>query len=1077
VPSGLIAAARAEARAARQLHTVPRWLRGLPTASGLIAVALGVAVVIGWATGNRTLIQISPSLRAVTMNTAIALIALGVSMVLKARGHVPRVATTLSLAVAILMLATLVEWVFGVSLGIDQLLVRDHIDRTVPGRLSPYTAVGFSLIAGALITRDSRWPRLCVGCVFGAVSCTLLASIGFAYGASALRGAANVSGLAPPTLAAMFVLCAALAVLRPERLPLVTLLRRGTAGDFTRRLLPVAVLSPLALGGASLAGELEGLYDLRYEVALFAWAMVIVLSFFVLRTARAIGERETAQLGADAEIDAARSDIDAFFSLSLDAMIIANVDGYYLRVNPAFASMLGFTVDELLANPINELVHPEDAALSRERFASLVSGTDVAQRENRYRCKDGSYRWMLWTASGSDERGRIYASGKDVTHRHEMEERLRESEGQALEAARLKSEFVASMSHELRTPLNGVVGMTDLLRDTALDRRQRNYVDALALSSEALLAVISDVLDFSKMEAGHLDLDLTEFDLRNLVEEATLMLAAQAHGKGLEISHWVELELPEIVLGDRARLRQILLNLLSNAVKFTGAGEVALRVTRSGGDELRFAVDDTGIGIEEDKIAALFAAFSQADQSTTREYGGTGLGLAISRRLVELMGGAIGVEPRTSGGSRFWFSVALPAVAGPTTRARSRDDLRGRRILAVDDNATNRTILDHYLQSWGATSESHELPIAALDALAAAAHEGEPFELAVLDFNMPQMDGIALARAIRELPALRALPLVILSSGPIDPADCEGLEISSILSKPTRQAELYVALSDAIAGRNNSQPADAPTAAPAAKDRGLVVLVAEDNAINYTLADALLAKLGLRTELAHDGREAVAMAAARDYSAIFMDCQMPLLDGFAATRAIRAAEKGSRVPIVAMTALSLTGDRERCVAAGMNDYLSKPISIEALEAVVSRWLPASEAATTIGAPAPDAAGATDGAREDADGVLDLATVERIRGSLTSEKCDALVASFDEQQQACVTEIGAAISRGDGAEVRRVAHKLKGSSASLGARRLRAYCQDLELGENGYAVPGDAQLAQLRALAVEAGQALRSALTV
>jgi PAS domain S-box-containing protein len=804
--------------------------------------------------------------------------------------------------------------------------------------------------------------------------------------------------------------------------------------------------------------------------------MVIVLSFFVLRTARAIGERETAQRGADAEIDSARSDIDAFFSLSRDAMIIANVDGYYVRVNPAFAQMLGFTVAELLARPANELVHPDDAALSRERFASLVAGTEIAQRENRYRCKDGTYRWMLWTASAADERGRVYASGKDVTERHAMEERLRESEGQALEAARLKSEFVASMSHELRTPLNGVVGMTDLLRDTALDRRQRDYVDALALSSEALLAVISDVLDFSKMEAGHLDLDLTEFDLRNLAEEATLMLAAQAHGKRLEISHWVEPELPEIVLGDRARLRQILLNLLSNAVKFTRAGEVALRVTRPRGDELRFAVDDTGIGIVEDKVAALFAAFSQADQSTTREYGGTGLGLAISRRLVELMGGAIGAEPRADGGSQFWFSVALPAVAGPVTRARSRDDLRGRRILAVDDNATNRTILDHYLQVWGATSESHELPIAALDALAAAAHEGEPFELAVLDFNMPEMDGIALARAIRKLPALRPLRLVILSSGPIDPADCDGLEISSILSKPTRQAELYAALSDALAGRQ-SQPDDTPTTAPVAKERGLVVLVAEDNAINYTLADALLAKLGLRTEVAHDGREAVEMAAARDYAAIFMDCQMPLLDGFAATRAIRSAEKGSRVPIVAMTALSLTGDRERCVAAGMNDYLSKPISIEALEAVISRWLPASEAASTIAAPAPDEAGATDGAGEGAGGVLDLATVERIRASLTAEKCDALVASFDEQQQACVADIGAAITSGDGAEVRRLAHKLKGSSASLGALRLRAYCQELELGENGYAAPGDPQLAQLRALAEEAGQALRSALTV
>jgi two-component system, sensor histidine kinase and response regulator len=642
----------------------------------------------------------------------------------------------------------------------------------------------------------------------------------------------------------------------------------------------------------------------------------------------------------------------------------------------------------------------------------------------------------------------------------------------ALAAARAKADFLATMSHEIRTPMNGVLGMLDLLLDTPLTPTQKEHARTAHRSAESLLAIINDILDFSKIEAGKLDLETIDFDLRNTLEEVTSLLAERASAKGLELVSLVRPDVPDMVRGDPGRLRQVLLNLAGNAIKFTAEGEVILRAKLASESEdvvvVRFEVSDTGIGLTAEAQARLFQPFSQADASTTRRYGGTGLGLAICRQLTELMGGEIGVKSEPGEGSTFWFTASFTrGTAAPLVSLPER--LSGARILVVDDHKLSRTVLQQHLTSWGVQSSLAENGLQAFDLLRTAARQGHNYNVAIVDMQMPGMDGLALAQLIRGEPGLASTSLILLSSTamPGQARQAEAAGFSAFLTKPVRQSALYDCLATVLAVpaspashrrssgafRRISGPARLITEhqlAEARAARRARILVAEDNEVNQQVAVGMLEAMGHRVDVVSDGKEAVTAVGKTAYDLIFMDCQMPGMDGFEATAAIRRqATDGPRVPIVAMTANAMQGDRERCLVAGMDDYLSKPVSRERLQDVVDRWVPHAVPAGKAEQPEP---------AEEPVQPFNMGQLESIVGRDVTLKRRYLEL-FETTTRPLLSRLGAAVTARDSDGLRRTAHELKGSCGSIGAVQMAHLSGRLERLDVHEAWPAAEQLYQ------------------
>ena len=645
---------------------------------------------------------------------------------------------------------------------------------------------------------------------------------------------------------------------------------------------------------------------------------------------------------------------------------------------------------------------------------------------------------------------------------------------QAEEASRAKSQFVANMSHEIRTPMNGVIGMIDLLQNTELTPKQRRFVEAAHRSAESLLGLINDILDFSKIDAGKLTLETIPFDLHQTLDDVGELLAESAQRKGLELACLVENNAVTDLLGDPGRLRQILINLMGNAIKFTERGEVVVRA--SGIEQtpeavlLRFEVKDTGIGINPEAQARIFSAFMQADGSTTRHYGGTGLGLAIVRQLVEMMGGSVGVESEPGKGSTFWFTVRFGRQP-PGSRSKSlpRHDLRGLRVLIVDDNATNRDILRHQTQSWGMHEESVEDGFRALEKMRAAAARGTAFDLVILDMMMPGMDGLDLARAIKAEPAIAAPHLVMLTSVGLhgDATEARASGIDGYLSKPVRQSELYNCIATVMGkAASDGMLITRHNVSTPPRHSNARLLLAEDNPVNQEVATGMLEMLGYRADVAADGQEVIEALARGSYDLILMDCQMPRLDGYEATRVIRRQEQAGqkkRIPIVALTANVMAEDRERCLKSGMDDYLPKPLSREELEHVLARWLGpshASETPASVENPPPTAPPSeTPAMQED---LLDHKTLNAIRAlqrdgapSILNKVVGLYLGSAPE----LIRQMNAAAERNDAPALQKAAHSLKSSSANVGALHLSALCKELETMGRANSTDGAAQKAK------------------
>jgi two-component system, sensor histidine kinase and response regulator len=756
---------------------------------------------------------------------------------------------------------------------------------------------------------------------------------------------------------------------------------------------------------------------------------------------------QKAQEELERRVEERTSYLNSLIETSPLAIVVLDSQRRVQLCNPAFEELFGYARAEIADRPLDDLLVPEELmAEFQEGLRRSEEGAPI-HRVTRRRRKDGTLVDVELHGVPLRVAGKVtglLGIYQNITERLRAEQELQRAKEAAEAASEAKSDFLANMSHEIRTPMNGILGMTELALDTSLNVEQREYLTTVKSSADSLLSIINDILDFSKIEAGKLEFENIEFSLRDSLAETVKTLALRAHQKGLELAYRVSANVHERVIGDPGRLRQIVVNLVGNAIKFTNQGEVVVEVEQDSRQEksleLHFRVRDTGIGIEPEKQKVIFDAFTQADNSMTRRYGGTGLGLAITKRLVEKMEGKIWIESELGRGSTFHFLLSLGIGQGQSKLQSPLElaQVRGLRVLIVDDNRTNRFILSELLQHWGMKPHETEDAAAALRALTKAAGEGSPFQLVLLDAQMPDVDGFELAKKIRQDPANDGIPLLMLSSSALrgEGTRCREVGIAAYLSKPVAQSELLNAILTTLAVPEPA-PREQVVTRHSMRERrsGMRILLAEDNAVNRQLALKLLEKHGHKVVVAENGRQALEALEREKVDLVLMDVQMPEMDGFEATAAIRAKEKtsGGHLPIIAVTAHAMKGDRERCLAAGMDDYIAKPIRTPELAKLLDRYSGMPHSADQERPP--------DSPRDVSSVFRPEEALDRVEGD--RELLAELVKLFEEETPKLLAEVRDAIAKGDAKTLERAAHTIKGSAGNFGAQPASQAALDLE----------------------------------